>query len=366
MTKHLDSLRVQNFRCLKDFTADKLGDVNLIVGKNNSGKSTVLEAVLFFSNEAKGTLLTKIGNFKNEITNNKTLDFIKNFYYNREVTEQDIVISSVNQAEKYVCIQYGYENDKNEFLRQRPQNTLEQIGLTPVIIFKNHEEITDRIYINHKFDCFGFIKHDYLTLSSFKVSYISTGGIDFNFLSSLFDMIQIFPEHKKNIIDVLKTIEPSIEDFGFFDKQDFNLFGTKQDNKSRFVQLRLSNGQLVPMKSMGDGISTIFNILINAYNAKDGILLIDEVENGLHFSVQKQVWQVLFDLSKKLEMQIFATTHSWDAIEAFAQVSKENTLKGVLMRMGKSGHKDHKDEVIATIYDENALYDITQQEIEVR
>ena len=66
-------------------------------------------------------------------------------------------------------------------------------------------------------------------------------------------------------------------------------------------------------------------------------------------------------------MQIFATTHSWDAIEAFAQVAKENTdLEGVLMRMGKSGHKDHKGEIIATIYDEEALYDITQQEIEVR
>ncbi len=368
MTKHLNSLRIQNFRCFKDFTAEKLGDVNLIVGKNNSGKSSLLEAVWLCSDENKWVILTGLSHSKNEIINNTNLDFIKNFYYNREITEQDIIISCLNQPEKYVRIQKGYLDQNNLFHKQMPKNTLEQIRLTPIILFRNTQnEITEQIFLNDKVAGFNIGQSQPSFSDYFKVSYVTTENVDFNQLSKYFDMIQIFPEHKKNIIDVLKTIEPTIEDFGFFDTYFFNLLGKKNANKSRFVQLRLSNGQLVPMKSMGDGISTIFNILINAYNAKDGILLIDEVENGLHFSVQKQVWQVLFDLSDKLKMQIFATTHSWDAIEAFAQVAKENTgLEGVLMRMGRSARTSTKDNIIATIYDEDRLFDITQQEIEVR
>ncbi len=143
-------MRIQNFRCFKDFTAEKLGDVNLIVGKNNSGKSSLLEAVWLCSDENKWVILTGLSHSKNEIINNTNLDFIKNFYYNREITEQDIIISCLNQPEKYVCIQKGYLDQNNLFHKQMPKNTLEQIGLTPVIIFKNHKEITERIFLNDK------------------------------------------------------------------------------------------------------------------------------------------------------------------------------------------------------------------------
>ena len=49
MAKHLESLQIKNFRMLEDFSVEKLGDVNLIVGKNNSGKSTVLEALRIYA-----------------------------------------------------------------------------------------------------------------------------------------------------------------------------------------------------------------------------------------------------------------------------------------------------------------------------
>ena len=61
----------------------------------------------------------------------------------------------------------------------------------------------------------------------------------------------------------------------------------------------------------------IFGIALALENAKDGLLLIDEVENGLHYSVQPDVWRFLFQAATKLNVQVFATTHSYDCIKSF-------------------------------------------------
>jgi len=96
-------------------------------------------------------------------------------------------------------------------------------------------------------------------------------------------------------------------------------------------------------------------------------LLIDEFENGLHYSVQEKVWRLLFELSSKLDIQIFATTHSWDCIESFAKVAKKNKdIEGILFRVGQSVRTSDTGRVISTVFDGEQLYSITQSDVEVR
>lgn len=381
MTKHLDSLRVQNFRCFKDFTAEKLGDVNLIVGKNNSGKSTVLEAVYLYINKAPIFALKELATYKYEHDpKERHISFIKSFFtYNTEDYRISISghLKETNKIES-VFLEYGIrttykettsdgttitkdtftklensnlpnENLSNSAFCIHYTNDLDEIGIRVVLLPPEEENWLLNVSENK---------------ASFKCS-IVTSSRYYNIdsateLAFLWDNVKHNLNYKKEILNILKTIDSSILDFDFY--------GVRHDSPQRTIKIILDKySEPVPLKSMGDGIVTIITYLIRAYNAKDGILLIDEVENGLHFSVQKQVWQVLFDLSQKLNMQIFATTHSWDAIEAFAQVAKENKdLEGVLMRMGRSARTSTKDNIIATIYHEDRLFDITQQEIEVR
>jgi len=111
----------------------------------------------------------------------------------------------------------------------------------------------------------------------------------------------------------------------------------------------------------------ILQIAIKLVSAQGGFLLIDEFENGLHYSVQEKIWRLLFEMAEKLDIQVFATTHSWDCIESFTKVAIENeTTEGVLFRMGRSAKTSNKGQVIATVYDKERLYNITQADIEVR
>ena len=75
------------------------------------------------------------------------------------------------------------------------------------------------------------------------------------------------------------------------------------------------------MSAARSGLNRLFGIILSLVNAKDGLLLIDEVENGMHHSVQLDLWRVIFRLSRQLNIQVFATSHSWDSVEAFQKAA---------------------------------------------
>lgn len=86
---------------------------------------------------------------------------------------------------------------------------------------------------------------------------------------------------------------------------------------------------------MGDGINRVLTIILALVNSDNGFLLLDEFENGLHYSVQEKLWNIIFNLAQKLNIQVFATTHSEDCIYGFEQVlnNTNNKADGKLIRL---------------------------------
>ncbi|MFN5906011.1 MAG: AAA family ATPase, partial [Planctomyces sp.] len=117
----------------------------------------------------------------------------------------------------------------------------------------------------------------------------------------------------------------------------------------------------VPLKSFGDGVNRLFGIVLALVNSKDGCLLIDEFENGLHHTVQAAAWKMIFQLAAALNVQVFATTHSQDAVEAFQQVAGTVPENGVLVRLARRGQS-----IVSTVFSEDELAVVTRNQIEVR
>lgn len=113
---------------------------------------------------------------------------------------------------------------------------------------------------------------------------------------------------------------------------------------------------------MGDGVNRILGMILSLVSARNGLLLIDEVENGVHYSVQGKLWELIFREAHRLNVQVFATTHSWDCIEAFQQAAQEDEHEeAALVRLNAN-----EDRVSATIFSEQELSVVTRQQIEVR
>ena len=118
----------------------------------------------------------------------------------------------------------------------------------------------------------------------------------------------------------------------------------------------------ITLRSMGDGMVRLFHLALALVNSKGGMLLVDEIENGIHYSVHEDLWKLVFKTAKDLDIQVFATTHSWDCIEAFQRAACEDvSSEGYLIRLGWK-----RDKVVATVYDENDLAVVTRDQIEVR
>ena len=77
--------------------------------------------------------------------------------------------------------------------------------------------------------------------------------------------------------------------------------------------------ELVPLSAMGEGMTQIARLVLAIASVPDGIVLIDEVENGIHHSVLPDVWRAIDEAAKQFHTQVFATTHSFECIEAAHQ-----------------------------------------------
>ena len=127
------------------------------------------------------------------------------------------------------------------------------------------------------------------------------------------------------VVEALKIIDSSVTKITFID--------TQMDGRRAVVRMENNNDPL-PLKSMGDGMNRILTIILALVNAKDGYLLIDEFENGLHHKVQQDLWKMIFQLATELNVQVFATTHSEDCVEAFENVlNNGNQNEGLFIRL---------------------------------
>src|SRR5207244_1531771 len=76
--------------------------------------------------------------------------------------------------------------------------------------------------------------------------------------------------------------------------------------------VRRRGEERVPIGSFGDGIWRMFALAVALSRVKGGLLLIDEIDTGLHFTVMTEMWRFVNDVSKEFNIQVFATTHSYD------------------------------------------------------
>ena len=161
-----------------------------------------------------------------------------------------------------------------------------------------------------------FVKDDY--------QLIRTNNIDRETNGTLFDNIAL-TDKEQYVINALKIIEPTSERIAFIG----------ENRRERYAVIKLANNpRILPLRSMGDGMNRILTIILAMVNADNGFLLIDEFENGLHYTTQEQLWKVIFSLAKQLNIQVFATTHSEDCIRGFeAVLNSSGQGDGKLIRL---------------------------------
>ena len=377
----LPSLHVRNFRMLEDFTLEKLGRVNLLVGGNNSGKSTVLEAVRVYAGNGVIPLLQEIAASHNEVTSIEEASTYTNvsslpfdaFFTGRNFlsSSRDFLEIGINEKrENSLKLLFGYTSaPENVSIGEENFLTKEAYSMLDATTqHKNHRIIFRVSHWGglmtgyHDVTFIGMNRKipwaDLYTPSLIKripCAFVPTGLIHQNSLALDWEKMDLSPS-EDTVLTALKIIDKSISGIKF-----------ETEAGNRVAKVRVGSGELIPLRSMGEGVYRLLQLAMNACNAQGGFLLIDEFENGLHYSIQEKVWEMVFALAEELDIQVFATTHSRDCINSFAAVANRNKVtEGMLIRMGRSAFTSDNNKVIGTPYTAEELDYAAAMHLDVR
>lgn len=376
----INSLEVLNYRNIKSLRINSLGRVNLITGKNNTGKSTLLEAISIYANKGEiGWMLSLLEergeSYRYESRNDKenlldtNLKILASFFHGRKIdsTENIIRIGTIEPSlfntngdiENGVSlrfVRYHEELIEAENVVRRKRIIIEDDNPNKLLDYKFGFDIRsgDFSYVLPLEDRLDRLSVRISFSSHASLQYIRTRNIELSNNGKLWDKIAL-SEKEISIIEALKIIEPLVERVAFVSS------GNSERNRMPVVKLQ-NNDQVLPLRSMGDGINRILTIILALVNADRGYLLIDEFENGLHHSVQQKLWQIVFELAEKLNVQVFATTHSNDCIHAFESIlNNDRHNRGKLIRL------DNVDGLIKPIeFSPEELKIASQQNIDTR
>ncbi|OFY97361.1 MAG: hypothetical protein A3K10_03235 [Bacteroidetes bacterium RIFCSPLOWO2_12_FULL_31_6] len=376
----LESLYIKNYRNLKDISINSLGKVNLITGKNNTGKSTILEAIAIYATKVDLVLIYQLlgdrgENYREtEVNKNVTESNIRalsSLFTNRNIRfekEDAILIGCIENtlfgeaksSEKSVSIRFvKYIEEKQ---KEKQGNSF---GITRIILQDddNKQLVNFKVGIEIRVGNINYITtleesqpyrfgyRGFGTNENFQ--FIGTRNIDREINGKLWDKITL-TENENYVIEALKIIEPNTERIAFIE----------ENPRERTAVIKLSNAtNVLPLLSMGDGINRILTIILALVNSNNGILLIDEFENGLHYTVQERLWSMIFNLAKKLNVQVFVTTHSEDCISGFENIlnNSENTSDGKLIRL------DNENGIIKQVeFNAKELKIANEQNIDIR
>jgi AAA domain, putative AbiEii toxin, Type IV TA system len=375
----LKGFEIEGFRTFKSLRIDRLARVNLVVGRNNVGKTMLLEALRLYVDGAHFASITRLLLTRNEVAplaapsrhGSDVALRLEALFHGRPAqlrTEDAICLRDPSAPGSALHIEVVAERRGKK--PKHPQGGAlrvrrgQQSGLVSVAELSQWGTSSRQT-----------------TWPMEAPAFVHASRTPVLHLGWLWDRVAL-TARAANVVNALGVIAPV---------EGIALIANPADHREweRMAMARIAGEtDPVPLASLGDGMLRVFELALatefaasheaprstmlatDAEGRSDGLflgidepmLLIDEVEIGVHYSALPDVWRYLFRAARERGIQIFATTHSWDCIEAFQEAAAEEPEGSAsLMRLEQKGH-EHR----AVLFDQDELPTVTKHHIEVR
>jgi predicted ATPase len=306
---------VKNFRCFSGLALTQLERVNLIAGKNNTGKTTLLEAIRLHCDPGNGGLLNEINKERGIENPLRAFEEVSSWLFwgrhlgmGAEVSSQDDkgigrsltirLVDAITLRERFPDAQKVLREGFPAVMGQEsgPFLILEYVG-------PNNETATTVGFSPSGLQSFSWTgtRQQWRLPTAFIRSGTPASARDVAFFGEL-----ELSKRQEEILPALQILEPRLQ------KLSLILLAGEPVIHGDLSGLP----RLVPVPFMGEGTRRVLSILLAITSARGGVVLIDEIENGLHYSVLTQVWQAITKAARQNDVQVFATTHSYECINA--------------------------------------------------
>lgn len=365
---HLPSLSIKGFRGIDELTLPRLGRVTLLTGKNSVGKTTVLEAVHAFSARGRFRVLHELLTDRQEVSTGTdeagdsfTEDDLSALFYGRLPSEAtEISIGPLGDVPS-LMMKVGARSEDETPGKRRVRGRSEGPSVRGLeVTFDNQSDFFPWHYVRDYPGSPGSLR---LRLNAgeqlppvLECERIGPGVLTNQELAQYLDRVAL-TEGEQRAAEALGLIfSNGVERFAATGE------GIRRGHGRRLIVRMREDTQPIPLNSLGDGAVRLSGVALALANSRNGFLLIDEAENGLHHSIQQDYWRMILKASRDNNVQVIATTHSWDCVRSFARAAIEDEeVDGVLYRIEKDA-----DGLFAVAYSEEELHNAAEYGTEVR
>ena len=308
------NIEIKNFRGIDHLKIDDFSRVNILLGQNSSGKSSVLECLLLMMGMSNPDLPQTINSIRSR--NYSGFADLGYMFHNYDLkVKPDISSELFDNTKRHLSLDLTYVFD------EKSQPGL-QNGLIPTSetkTFLNTLKMLFEVESNQQKSTYesSIIVNQQGPISNRKLAegYLEKNSVAF--LSSDLaagnpanDLVELAKRRLKDAVtERLKHFDSRINTLEIL-------------NNVAYVGLE-GIDQLLAVNMQGDGLRRYLNIVAASANPMNNILLIDEIENGLHYSAYKKLWEAIFALATSTNKQVFVTTHSKDTLYYLNEMLQE-------------------------------------------
>ena len=325
----LKNLRIRNYRAITELRIDELRRINLISGKNNSGKTTVLES-LFLLSEGHAQITLHPFIIRGMKSDRLPPNALSSIYWRQMFSSLDfgtpIEVAAEHESMGSLTVMLERVHDK---VVKRPVNASEDSLMIdrrqhPTLVAnytRNNSDWKSPIRVTDK-----EIQMEQRGPDMFPAAFVASAISD---LKADAQCLEVLKRQKRvhRVVAALSVVDDSLKSL-----EVMSATGTPM------IWADVGLPELVPLPTVGEGMVHITRLAMCMELARGGVLLVDEIENGIHHSIATNVWSFILATAQELDVQVFVTTHSYECLQA-AQSLNSDQLAFHRLEYTEAGHR---------------------------
>lgn len=305
----IDNLRINGLRGISQCHVDDIGRVNLFLGRNNCGKSTILESIFLLSGGIDPVNYTKI----NSLRHYKTMQSGEDFTFNIHGLQKErpiVIVALCDGKSRELTISYRESRSKNINI----VDSNAKLAIDYQVLFHLESDgmpsVDTSIKVTSTNPNEGDVEIAEAPMLHIPAFFISPSEPYENVESYFASIVE--NKREEYVKKVINAIDPTIKDIVFAGNR---------------IMADIGFEKRIPIQLMGDGLKKVLSVVVNMAMVPNGILLIDEVDNGLHYSSMPILWKAIVESAKMYNVQVFATTHNVESLRALNEILESDAYK---------------------------------------
>lgn len=347
MAFRFNNIEISNFRGIDHLEINGFKNLNVFVGANNVGKTSVLEAIFMLSGMSNPLMPTRINSLRAQSLANN-IDGVRFLFHDLDFSNKPLLKACSNEGTRRLTFEPVVDND---------DNTQASVSSSlPVVKRLDFHFGTDdgddfpyhtSLFLNRENNLEQTFDRNYREQTN--CLFLPADKNDGNALVNFAALVK--RNAKQIVVNTLRSFDESIE-----------MIEALPDG----LYIKTKNiDELLPICMAGDGVRRMVGIIASIANEDNNIVLIDEIDNGLHYSAHKKMWTAIMNFVKKHDVQLFATTHNIDCLLGLNKVIEENEDLGNLVNVYDIA-KTRVNGYQAYKYSSRELSEAIEKEIEIR